>query len=103
MAGLNCGLPSAVAWPLVSQGIDLFLTIEDERSREAMRALAREGITAGETGAAGVGGLIELLSGDQSELFRSLLGISETGSVLAINTEGATDPASYQAILADAD
>lgn len=102
MAGLNCGLPSEVAWPLVSQGMDLFLAIEDERSREAMRALAREGIIAGETGAAGVGGLIELLSGEQSDLFRSLLGISETSTVLAISTEGATDPASYQAILADA-
>jgi diaminopropionate ammonia-lyase len=103
MAGLNCGLPSQVAWPLVSQGIDLFLAIEDERSREAMRALAREGMIAGETGAAGVGGLIELLSGEQAELFRSLLKNSETSKVLAICTEGATDPASYQAILADAD
>jgi diaminopropionate ammonia-lyase len=103
MAGLNCGLPSEVAWPIVSQGIDLFLAIEDERSREAMRALAREGITAGETGAAGVGGLIELLGGEQSELFRSLLGIGETSKVLAICTEGATDPASYQAILSAAD
>jgi len=100
MAGLNCGLPSQVAWPLVSQGIDLFLAIEDERSREAMRALARDGIQAGETGAAGVGGLIELLTGEGAELFRSLLGTRETSRVLAICTEGATDPASYQAILA---
>jgi diaminopropionate ammonia-lyase len=102
MAGLNCGLPSEVAWPLVSQGIDLFLAIEDDRSRQAMRALARGsvGITAGETGAAGVGGLIELLSGEQAELFRSLLRIGETSKVLGICTEGATDPASYRAILA---
>lgn len=103
MAGLNCGLPSEVAWPLVSQGTDLFLAIEDERSRQAIHALAREDITAGETGAAGVGGLIELLSGEQTELFRSLLRIGETTKVLAICTEGATDPASYQAILADAE
>jgi len=103
MAGLNCGLPSEVAWPLVSQEIELFLAIEDERSRQAMRALAREDVIAGETGAAGVGGLIELLSGEQTELFRSLLGISETSKVLTICTEGATDPASYEAILADAD
>jgi diaminopropionate ammonia-lyase len=102
MAGLNCGLPSDVAWPLVSEGIDLFLAIEDGRSRQAMRALAREDMIAGETGAAGVGGLIELLSGEQAELFRSLLGIDETSKVLAICTEGATDPAAYQAILGDA-
>jgi len=103
MAGLNCGLPSQVAWPFVSRGVDLFLAIEDERWRQAMRALAREGIIAGETGAAGIGGLIELLSGEQAELFRSLLGINETSSVLAISTEGATDPASYQAIVAGTD
>ena len=63
MAGLNCGRPSLIAWPIVSRGIDAFLAIPDERAREAMRALAAVGITAGETGAAGLAGLIELLTG----------------------------------------
>ena len=38
MAGLNCGRPSIIAWPIVSQGIDAFIAIPDERAREAMRA-----------------------------------------------------------------
>jgi diaminopropionate ammonia-lyase len=64
MAGLNCGRVSRIAWPIISRGIDAFLAIPDERAREAMRALARVGIVAGETGAAGLAGLIELLDGD---------------------------------------
>ena len=34
MAGLNCGTPSAAAWPLVSQGIDVYLAIGDARVPE---------------------------------------------------------------------
>ena len=43
MAGLNCGRPSMLAWPIVSTGVDAFISIDDERAREAMRALARSG------------------------------------------------------------
>src|SRR6476660_4315747 len=56
MAGLNCGVPSLVAWPLVSTGIDLAIAVEDEQARQAMRLLASAGVVAGETGAAGVAG-----------------------------------------------
>src|SRR5262249_8603434 len=62
MAGLNCGPPSVVAWPIISSGIDLFVAIDDDRARQGMCALASAGITAGETGAAGVAGLIDLLT-----------------------------------------
>jgi len=37
MAGLNCGTPSPVAWPLIKQGFDAFLTIPDTTCVEAMR------------------------------------------------------------------
>ncbi len=40
MVGLNCGLPSPVAWPRVSTGVDWMVSIGDERAREAMRGLA---------------------------------------------------------------
>ena len=57
MSGLNCGVPSPLAWPIVSRGIDLFVAIEDERARQAMRDLAASGVVAGECGAAGLAGL----------------------------------------------
>ena len=78
MAGLNCGRPSIIAWPIVSTGIDAFIAIPDERAREAMRALARIGIVAGETGAAGLAGLIELLNGAENARHRLALGIDES-------------------------
>jgi diaminopropionate ammonia-lyase len=99
MAGLNCGRPSIVAWPIVSTGIDAFIAIPDERACEAMRALARIGIVAGETGAAGLAGLLELLSGSESARQREALGVDERSRALIIVTEGATDPTSYQRIV----
>jgi diaminopropionate ammonia-lyase len=98
MAGLNCGLASIVAWPLLSVGIDLAVAVEDERARQAMRMLAACDVVAGETGAAGVAGLLELLRGPEAEQLRPLLGITSTSHVLALCTEGATDPAAYERI-----
>ena len=95
MAGLNCGRVSMVAWPIISRGIDAFIAIEDERAREAMRMLAKIGIGAGETGAAGLAGLLELLGGEN----RKALGIDDQSRVLAFITEGVTDPVSYAQIV----
>jgi diaminopropionate ammonia-lyase len=64
-----------------------------------MRALARIGIVAGETGAAGLAGLLELLSGSESARQREALGVDERSRALIIVTEGATDPTSYQRIV----
>lgn len=99
MAGLNCGRPSLIAWPIVSRGIHSFLAIPDERAREAMRALAAEGIVAGETGAAGLAGLIEILTGDGNRKYRSALGVTDETRAILLVTEGATDPAAYQQIV----
>jgi len=101
MAGLNCGRPSIVAWPIVSQGINALIAIPDERAREAMRALARVGIVAGETGAAGLAGLIELLTGERGAQHREALGMDENSRALVLVTEGATDPASYRQIVSE--
>ena len=101
MAGLNCGRPSIVAWPIVSQGIDAFIAIPDERACQAMRALARLGIVAGETGAAGLAGLIELLTGETRTQDRHALGVDEKSRVLVLVTEGATDPVPYRRIVGE--
>lgn len=99
MAGLNCGSPSVVAWPAVSKGIDVFVEIEDHWSRAAMRMLAGAGIVSGETGAAGLAGLLAMAQeGD-----RGGLGLTEETRVLVFNCEGATDPEAYRRILAGED
>jgi diaminopropionate ammonia-lyase len=97
MSGLNCGRSSLVAWPTVSTGIDLLVAVDDEPAREAMRLAAGSGIVSGETGAAGLGGLLELLrAGDEA---RRTLGVDKETRVLLFNTEGATDPDAYRRVI----
>jgi diaminopropionate ammonia-lyase len=99
MAGLNCGSPSLVAWPTISRGIDVFVEIEDRWAREAMRMLAGAGIVSGETGAAGLAGLLAVArEGDRGEV-----GLTEEARVLVFNCEGATDPGAYGRILTETD
>jgi diaminopropionate ammonia-lyase len=100
MSGLNCGRPSLVAWPTIFRGIDLLVTIDDGPAREAMRLAAESGIESGETGAAGLGGLLELMRAGEEEKTRRALGVGEETRVLLFNCEGATDPDAYRRIMA---
>jgi diaminopropionate ammonia-lyase len=99
MAGLCCGVPSLVAWPIIARGIDVFVAIDDEWARVAMRELAGAGIVSGETGSAGLAGLLALLSGPQADEQRRLLGLTSESRVVVISTEGATDPKAYKRIV----
>ncbi|WP_415543536.1 pyridoxal-phosphate dependent enzyme, partial [Deinococcus deserti] len=99
MAGLNCGNTSPLAWPLLQGGLSASMAIPDERAEQAMRLLAQDGVTSGESGAAGAGGLLELLAGSQAQASRRTLGITPQSTVLVISTEGATDPAAYARIV----
>lgn len=91
MAGLNCGTPSRVAWDDLVSGIDWFTTVTDRDAEESMRVLAAEGLVSGESGAAGLAGLL---------VFGDAIGLGPTDRVLVFSTEGATDPASYRRITA---
>src|SRR5690606_33372681 len=102
MAGLNCGLPSEIAWPIVSKGITLFGSVDDDWAREAMRALSADDLAVGETGAAGVAGLLALCRDPQYAPLRARLGLGAQSRVLVIATEGITDPEAYSTILAAA-
>ena len=107
MAGLNCGRPSLVAWPTVSRGIDVLVAVDDEPAQEAMRLTAASGIVSGETGAAGLGGLLELLrrggeNPEQEEKARRALGVGGESRVLLFNCEGATDPDRYRELVGGA-
>jgi diaminopropionate ammonia-lyase len=99
MAGLNCGTASSVAWPWLRRGLDGIVTVSDERAVEAMRALASEGVVAGETGAAGVAAMLELASDPAA---CGALGLGPASRVLLLSTEGATDPESWERLAGDA-
>lgn len=98
MAGLNCGTPSLVAWPYINAAASAFIAITDDRARQAMRVLAAAGIESGESGAAGLGGLLE--AGERSDV-RATLDLGPRARILLLNTEGATDPVAYREIVGE--
>jgi diaminopropionate ammonia-lyase len=102
MAGLNCGTVSSVAWPHLSAGVDIFVTVSNERAFEAMRLLARDGVVSGESGAAGLAGLIELAEAARAGDTEGPIPLSPERKVLVIVTEGITDAALYREIVPDA-
>jgi diaminopropionate ammonia-lyase len=94
MAGLNCGMASALALPTVAAGFAAFLAVDDDRAREAVRSLAAEGLDVGETGAAALAGLTALVD-DHVATFP----LAPDATVLLLATEGVTDPANFAAIV----
>jgi diaminopropionate ammonia-lyase len=95
MAGLNCGLPSPLALPLLDAGIDDFVATADDDARWAMRELASAGVEAGESGAAGLAGL---LAAHERGLGPEL-GLTRDATVMLLCTEGATDPDAYREVV----
>jgi diaminopropionate ammonia-lyase len=104
MAGLNAGTPSLVAWPLIRAGMHAFLALDDGYAEEAMRRLWAGGdkdprVVAGESGAAGVAGLLALGREPVLAAARQALGLGPEARVLVVSSEGATDPVSYRKIV----
>lgn len=88
MVGLNCGLPSEIALPIMKAGLTHCVRASDETAKDAMRRLAAEGIVAGETGSASLAG---------AATFMKRFSGNET--VLILVTEGATDPVRFAEIV----
>lgn len=104
MAGLNCGEPCPITWPLLRDFARFFMACPDYVAAEGMRALARplgtdRAIIAGESGAAPLGALLHLMCCPELEAARRRMGLDEQALVLLVNTEGNTDPALYAQIV----
>jgi diaminopropionate ammonia-lyase len=105
MGGLRCGEMSADVFPVVDTLVDAFVGIEDDFAFEAMRRLARprEGdppVICGPSGGAALGGLIATLRHPALHEIRQYLGLDAHSRVQVLVTEGATDPALVDEILA---
>jgi diaminopropionate ammonia-lyase len=101
MAGLSCGNVSYLAWQILSQGVDDFMTIPDNLIAPVMRSLANgdytsQPVVAGESGVVGIAALI--VACRNSELKRAF-NLDENSQILLFGTEGATDPEIYKELV----
>ncbi|MFZ5672507.1 MAG: diaminopropionate ammonia-lyase [Pseudomonadota bacterium] len=101
MAMLECFTPSLIAWRILEKTADAFMTVTEDDAKQAMRTLAfpKAGdppVVAGESGAAGLAGLLAIARDKET---CAALSLNKDSRVLVINTETATDPASYEAIV----
>ena len=100
MAGLNCGTPSLVAWPLLRAGLECLIAIEDEPVLDAVGVLAEHGVRVGECSAGALAAATELMRGPFAREHRGRLGIAEDAVVLLFATEGVTDEATFRRAIA---
>ena len=98
MAGLACGEVSHIAWDILDQGADDFVTLSEDAVAPCMQALEQHSPSI-EAGESAVAGLAACLIGAQNIQWRSDLGLNEHSNVLVLGTEGATDPELYQQLV----
>lgn len=104
MAGLNCGVPSKSAWRIIKNGCDASISISDEYSKNAMRTLFNPikddpKIISGESGAAGLGGLLKCIKDPGLSKLNQHIGLNSESRILIFSTEGDTDKASFESII----
>jgi len=106
MAGLNCGVPSPLAWPIVRDAMHFFLAVGDEYAEQAMRRYYHPlgtdpRIVSGESGSSGLAALLALTGSEKLSSVHSKLPLGPDARVLLLNTEGDTDPVNFQKIVKD--
>ena len=104
MAGLSCGEPNPIAWEIIRDYAQAFCSCPDNTAECGMQVLAHPRgndplIVSGESGAVGLGLLIQLSSDPSLKHAKDTLKLNAESRVLVINTEGDTDPESYQRII----
>jgi diaminopropionate ammonia-lyase len=100
LAGLRNREVSPLAFESLLPNVDAFMAIDDEWAFEAMRELKTAGIRAGASGGAALGGLLAMYRDHSMRDVRDRLGLDSQSRVLAIVSEGVTDPALFEAITA---
>ena len=101
MAGLNCGTPCQVVWPILRDCSASFCACRDSVTVQGMRAYDSpcgddQTVVSGESGAVTYGLLLTIL---QSEKLRELFRLEEDSVILLINSEGDTDPDGYRKVV----
>lgn len=106
MAGLACGEPVTVGWPILKSYTDAFLSIPDNAAARGMRILGNplkddQRVISGESGAATMGAVSEILQRDDLKEIKEKLQLDENSVILLFSTEGDTDFAHYRKVVWD--
>ena len=106
MAGLSCGEANTIAWKILRDYTDAFASCPDYVATRGMRILASPlpgdpAVVSGESGAVTLGLLSLLMQSPALAAEREALGLDASSRVLAISSEGDTDPQRYRDIVWD--
>ncbi len=104
MAGLACGEPTNLGWPILRDYARWFVSLQDSVTATGMRILAAPVpgdpvVISGESGAVGLGLCYHLMSDDRYKDLRESLKLNADSTVLCFSTEGDTDKTNYRKIV----
>jgi diaminopropionate ammonia-lyase len=106
MVGLACGEGNTIAWEILKNYVQYFVSAPDWVAARGMRVLAvpLKGdvkVISGESGAVTAGLLFTLLRNVEYQDFREVLRLGPESTVLLFSTEGNTDPEKFRDVVWD--
>lgn len=106
MAGLACGEPCTIGWEVLKDHADNFISMPDYIAAEGMRIMGNplpgdSRIISGESGAATLGLVAEIMRNSSMAEIRQALKLNENSRILCFSTEGDTDKENYRRIVWD--
>lgn len=106
MAGLACGEPCTIGWEVLRDHADNFISMPDYVAAEGMRIMGNPlpgdpRIISGESGAATLGLVAEIMRNSSMAKIRKALKLDEHSRILCFSTEGDTDKENYRRIVWD--
>lgn len=108
MAGLACGEPNPLAWPLLRSWAAFFVACSDSVAARGTRILSNPlgddaRILAGESGSMPVGLLVSLMDDPRCHKARKAFRLTSQSRILLFNTEGIPDPGLFLDIVWNGD
>ena len=106
MAGLSCGEPNPLAWDILKDYADHFVSVPEWVAAKGMRILGSPTgddprVVSGESGAVTTGLVAELMQNRSLDYLRDRSGLNKDARILCISTEGDTDRANYRRVVWD--
>ncbi len=104
MAGLACGEPNTIGWEVLKDYADGFISCPDYVAADGMRVMASPlngdtQIVSGESGAATLGCIYNILTDESLVDLKNELELNENSNLLFVSTEGDTDKENYRNVV----